>query len=64
MNYLITEGHVEAAKSFERESGTSASMDLSTIHNRMEVRRAVQVGDIDAAIDKVNDLNPEVRVSD
>ena len=27
----------------------------------MEVRRAVQSGDVDGAIEKVNDLNPEVR---
>ena len=61
MNYLVTEGHVEAAKTFERESGTAASMDLGTIQERMEVRRAVQTGDVDAAIEKVNDMNPEVK---
>jgi len=29
----------------------------------MEVRRAVQAGDVDAAIEKVNDLNPEASQS-
>ncbi|GAX82418.1 hypothetical protein CEUSTIGMA_g9846.t1 [Chlamydomonas eustigma] len=60
MNFLITEGYVEAAKMFEKESGTAASMDLSTIQERMEIRRAVQSGQMDVAIDKVNDMNPEI----
>jgi hypothetical protein len=34
MNYLVTEGHVEAAKTFERESGTASTMDLGTIQVR------------------------------
>jgi hypothetical protein len=63
MNFLITEGNVEAAKMFEKESGTEAAMDLSTIQERMEIRRAVQSGQVDVAIDKVNDMNPEVRTS-
>jgi hypothetical protein len=29
----------------------------------MEVRKAVQRGDVDEAIEKVNDMNPEVRQS-
>lgn len=63
MKYLITEGHIDAAKSFERESGTPSCIDLSTIQDRMEVRRSIQTGNLEAAIDKVNDLNPEVRES-
>jgi hypothetical protein len=29
--------------------------------DRMEIRKAVQAGQVEEAIDKVNDLNPEVR---
>ena len=61
MNFLVTEGHVEAARTFARESGTATTMDLSSIQERMEVRRAVQSGNVDEAIEKVNDMNPEVR---
>ena len=62
MNFLVTEGHVEAARTFARESGTATTMDLSSIQERMEVRRAVQSGNVDEAIEKVNDMNPEVRM--
>ena len=34
--------------------------DLSTIQERMNVRTAVESGNIDEAIEKVNDLDPEV----
>jgi len=44
---------------FEEESGTQAGIDLDSITERMEIRRFVQTGQIDAAIDRVNDLNPE-----
>jgi hypothetical protein len=36
-------------------------MDLESITGRMEVRTSVQNGDIPAAIDKINQLDPEVR---
>jgi hypothetical protein len=51
---------VEAAETFTKESGTEAGMDVSDIHERMDIRRAVQSGMIEEAIEKVNDLNPEV----
>jgi hypothetical protein len=60
MNYLVIEGYQEAAQWFQEESGTPAGVDLSTISERMEIRASVEQGNIEAAIDKVNDLNPEV----
>ena len=45
---------------FEQESGTAAGVDLGTITERMEIRQAVQSGDVEGAIEKVNDMNPEV----
>lgn len=55
------QGYVDAARTFESESGTSPGVQLSTIMDRMEIRKAVQAGQVEEAIDKVNDLNPEVR---
>lgn len=46
---------------FEEESGTPAGIDLDSITDRMEIRRCVQTGEVEAAIDRVNDLNPEVK---
>lgn len=61
-DHACLQGFVEAAETFERESGTSPGLDLQSITDRMEIRRAVQGGDIEDAISRVNDLNPEVRV--
>lgn len=40
----------------------TADIDLNTITDRMAVRKAVQCGHVEDAIEKVNDLNPEVCV--
>ncbi|KAI8338956.1 CTLH/CRA C-terminal to lish motif domain-containing protein [Chlamydoabsidia padenii] len=60
MDYLVVEGYMEAAKEFSQESGLSPCVDLLSIQDRREIRQAVQSGDIDTAIDLVNDLNPEI----
>ena len=54
------QGYVEAAQIFERESGTSPGFNLSTITDRTDIRKAVQSGELESAIERVNDLNPEV----
>lgn len=60
MNFLVTEGYVDAAEKFELESGRELDADLPTITDRMAVKQAVQSGDVEVAIKKVNDLNPEI----
>ncbi|KAK6149893.1 hypothetical protein DH2020_017418 [Rehmannia glutinosa] len=73
MNFLVTEGYVEAAEKFRLESGTGlefknawipywkiADIYLATITDRMAVKKAVQNGNVEDAIEKVNDLNPEI----
>lgn len=42
----------------------SAGVDLETISDRMQVRTAVQGGEIDAAIEQVNDMNPNVSMAE
>ncbi|XP_030969061.1 protein GID8 homolog isoform X2 [Quercus lobata] len=59
MNFLVTEGYVDAAEKFRLESGTEPDIDLATITDRMAVKKAVQSGNVEDAIEKVNDLNPE-----
>lgn len=61
MNYLVTEGYVDAAAAFQQETGTAPGVQLGSITDRMAIRRAVQAGDVVAAVERVNDLNPEVR---
>ena len=51
---------MEAAQIFEQECGTSPGINLSAITDRTEIRKAVQSGKVEEAIERVNDLNPEV----
>jgi len=60
MNYLVIEGYKDAAEKFSAESGLQPPVDLSSIEDRMNIRNAVQSGNIEEAIEKVNDLDPEV----
>ncbi len=58
--HRLLQGYVDAAKLFQQESGTHPGVDLDAITDRMHIRKAVQGGDIEEAIDLVNDFNPEV----
>ncbi|KAJ3416809.1 Glucose-induced degradation complex subunit [Chytridiales sp. JEL 0842] len=60
MNYLVVEGYKDAAEKFSAESGLQPSVQLDTIQDRMNIRTAIQVGNIEDAIEKVNDLDPEI----
>lgn len=60
MNYLVIEGYKDAAEKFSAESGLKPSVDLLYIEDRMNIRNAVQSGNIEEAIEKVNDLDPEI----
>ncbi len=57
----MSQGYVEAAQTFQQESLTQPGIDLAAITDRMEIRKAVQSGNVEEAIERVNDLNPEVR---
>ncbi|KAK9473001.1 CTLH/CRA C-terminal to lish motif domain-containing protein [Dipodascopsis tothii] len=60
MNYLIIEGYQSAAYKFAQEANISATGALDSINARVQIRAAVHAGDIQTAIEKINDLNPEL----
>jgi len=60
MNYLVIEGYMEAAEKFQQESGTEPEVDLKSIANRMAVRNAIQSGNIEDGIERVNKLDPKI----
>lgn len=60
MDYLVIEGFKDSAQNFARESGLTPTIDLDSIEYRMGIKNAIQRGDVDEAITKVNDLNPEI----
>ncbi len=63
MDYLVIEGYKAAAEEFGAEASVEAPIDLQSIESRMNIRDAVQRGDMEEAIMRVNDLNPEVSLS-
>ncbi|KAG8947966.1 hypothetical protein FRC04_010163 [Tulasnella sp. 424] len=60
MDYLVIEGYKSAAEEFSKETGLQHSVDLSTIETRMHIREAVQRGDVEQAIELVNNINPSI----
>lgn len=64
MDYLVIEGYKTAAEEFSKEAGLEAPVDFDSIENRMNIREALQRGDVGDAIARVNDLNPDVSVCD
>ena len=58
MDYLVIEGHKEAAECFEAESGTSAGLNLETIVDRRSIRTAVEAGNVSKAIEHAQKLYP------
>jgi hypothetical protein len=64
MDYLVIEGYKDAAERFSSESGLSPQVDLESIENRMNIRSAIQRGDVEDAIGRVNELDPEVSFAD
>ncbi|KAJ5101565.1 LisH dimerization motif subgroup [Penicillium alfredii] len=60
MDYLITNGYPAAAKKFAVEANIQLRTDLESIQERVEIRTAIHSGNIQAAIEKINDLNPQI----
>jgi hypothetical protein len=60
MDYLVIEGYKGAAEEFSKEADIAPPVDFNSIESRMNIREAVQRGDVEEAIERTNDLNPEV----
>jgi hypothetical protein len=60
MDYLITNGYPAAAKKFAVEANIQVRTDFEPIQERVEIRTAIHSGDIKAAVEKINELNPQV----
>ena len=60
MDYLISEGYPSAAQKFALEANIQPRVDVESIRERVEIRNAIYGGDIQSAIEKINELNPQV----
>jgi glucose-induced degradation protein 8 len=54
------QGYVDAARAFAEETGTPPGADLAAIADRVAVRAALASGDVAAAVERVNDLDPAI----
>lgn len=64
MDYLISEGYPLAAQKFAAEANMEPSMENDSIRERVEIRNAIHAGNIQAAIEKINEYNPQVGHSE
>ena len=60
MDYLVTNGYPAAAQKFALEANIQ-QLDVESIQERVEIRTAIYSGNIKDAIEKINELNPQVR---
>ena len=57
---MISEGYPLAAQKFASEANIPTTEDVASIQERVEIRNAIHAGDIQSAIEKINDLNHQV----
>jgi glucose-induced degradation protein 8 len=62
MDYLVTNGYPSAAKRFAVEANIQPKADVESIQERVEIRNAIHSGDIQTAIEKINELNHQVGI--
>ena len=63
MDYLITEGYPETAQALAEEANMRIHTDYEATQERLEIRNLIYAGDIQSAIERINEVNPLVRVS-
>lgn len=63
MEYLIKEGYPAAAQKFAAEANMPYKLDYESIQARVAIRDAIYSGNIQTAIEKINELAPQVRLS-
>lgn len=61
MDYLISEGYPSAAQKFAHEANIAPMLDVESVQERVDIREAINKGDIQSAIEQINELNPQVR---
>ncbi|KIW64390.1 hypothetical protein, variant 2 [Phialophora macrospora] len=64
MDYLITEGYPSAAEKFAAEANIQPQADLGCINERVQIRDSIHRGDLQAAIELINELDPELLDKD
>lgn len=61
LDYLTMEGYPNAAAKFSQEANLQPQQDTCSILARQQIQNCIHGGDIQTAIETLNDLDPEVR---
>lgn len=64
MDYLINEGYPVAAQKFAKEADIVPSSDGEAIQERVDIRNAIHAGNLQLAIERINELNPQILDTD
>jgi len=60
MDYLVSEGYPSAAQNFALEANVQPRVDIESIEERVVIRNAIYAGDVQTAIERINELNPQI----
>lgn len=60
LDYLVTEGFKQAAEKFKLEAKLQSEIRLTGMDERIQIREALQSGDVVKAICLTNNYNPEI----
>jgi glucose-induced degradation protein 8 len=60
LDYLVLHGYNDTARKFASEANFRADVNDYDMHARVLIKRDILNGSLEAAVEKVNDLNPEV----
>lgn len=60
LDYLTTEGYPSAAAKFSSEANLQLPLDMGIVKSRNTIQHDIHNGDIQTAIDAINELNPQV----
>lgn len=60
LDYLTTEGYPSAAAKFSKEANIPKQQDEDSVRARQQIQHFIHLGQIQDAIDSLNELEPQV----
>ncbi|PHH78149.1 hypothetical protein CDD80_7323 [Ophiocordyceps camponoti-rufipedis] len=64
LDYLTMEGYPNAAAKFSKEANLQPQQDCASIRTRQEIQNFIHSGNIQSAIETLNDLDPQILDDD
>ncbi|ROW08092.1 hypothetical protein VPNG_06091 [Cytospora leucostoma] len=64
LDYLTMEGYPQAAAKFSREANLQPMQEDPVVKNRQKIKQLIHEGNVQEAIEELNDLDPENQILD